>query len=99
MNRVYNIPGQAPTRQGVSDFPTGAPKSDPLRPICRTRLKYELKLGLGKVRTLTGKYELSSMDLSSDLAKYYFGKRAMSVLKRFQEVLNQVVLKGTKVRT
>ena len=67
-----------------------------LRPICRTRLKYELKLGLGKVRTLTAKYKLSSLDLSSDLAKYYLGERAMSLFKRFQVALNQVVLKVPK---
>ena len=66
------------------------------RPICRTSFKYELKLGLGKVRTLTAKYELGSLDLSSDLAKYYFVIRAKSVLKRFQVVLNQVVLKVPK---
>ena len=81
------------------NWPKGAFLSLPKcaqRPICRTRLKYELKLGLGKVRTLGAKYELRGLDLSSDLAKYYFVIRAMSVLTRFQVVLNQVVLKVPK---
>ena len=45
---------------------------------------------------MTAKYKLDSLDLSSDLAKYYFRERAMSVFKRFQVVLNQVVLEVPK---
>ena len=42
-------------------------------------------------------HEINSIYLSSsDLAKYYFGERAMSVFKRFQVVLNQVVLEVPK---